>query len=161
MVSETSRKQHSSITMHISCTEGMRSITHLIPAGCSCLPSTHPDLLPGRGCVVRAALHEDEMCGREVQCAVRGLVAEAIHQAHLLHLRTRVWENVVKTPDAADGRGCSLTRVTRFWRAEEVVVHSQSSFKAPRYSPFQVFIFIANGTASYNQLTKKLRRAET
>lgn len=76
--------------MQISCAEGMRIITHVILAGCSCLHSTHPDLLPGRGCVVGAALHEDEMCGCEVQRAICGLVAEAIHQAHLLHLRTGV-----------------------------------------------------------------------
>lgn len=133
--------------MHISCTEGMRITTHLMLAGCSCLQSTHPDLLPGRGCVVGAALHVDEMCGREVQRAIRGLVAEAIHQAHLLHLRTRVGKRR-QTPDAADGHGCSFTRVTRFLRAEEVVVHSQSSLKAPHYSPFQVFISISDGTAS-------------
>lgn len=82
--------------------------------------SAHPDLLAGRGRVVGVALHEDEMRGREVQRAVRGFVAEAIHQAHLLHLhRTRggwgVGRGVKKKPSVnllmpRMGHGCSFTR---------------------------------------------------
>lgn len=60
--------------------------------------SAHPDLLAGRGRVVGVALHEDEMRGREVQRAVRGFVAEAIHQSHLLHLHRTRGGGVKKKP---------------------------------------------------------------
>lgn len=65
------------------------------------LQSAHPDLLAGRGRVVGVALHEDEMRGREVQRAVRGFVAEAIHQAHLLHLHQHTRGRGVKKKTAS------------------------------------------------------------
>lgn len=55
--------------------------------------TTNPDLLSSRGRVIGAALHEDEMCSCEVQCAVGGLVAEAIQESHLLHLQTHTCDN--------------------------------------------------------------------
>lgn len=78
--------------------------------------SAHPDLLAGRGRVVGVALHEDEMRGREVQRAVCGFVAEAIHQAHLLHLHEG--GGLKKTTSVnllmpRMGHGCSFTRVMR------------------------------------------------
>lgn len=51
--------------------------------------TTHPDLLPCGGWVVRAVLHKDEMCGCEVQCTICGFVAETIQKPHLLHLPTK------------------------------------------------------------------------
>lgn len=90
----------------------------MTPAGLGGPQSAHPDLLAGRGRVVGVALHEDEMRGREVQRAVRGFAAEAIHQSHLLHLhRTRGGEvgkkkNSVNLLMPRMGHGCSFTRVT-------------------------------------------------
>lgn len=80
--------------------------------------TTYPDLLPGRRGVVRAALHKDEMCRRQVQSAIRGFVTEAIQQSHLLHL-TKTHDDYLSRLDVAVQYGWSFGRLSMCQKKDE------------------------------------------